>query len=86
MYDPAMQLPRLEAAQVEAGIRGAKILAGNDYEFGMMAEKMGLSKDAANDCRYFSPRTSWERETSSVVASKPSEPSGAKKAFDDLFK
>ena len=43
-------------------------------------------KDAANDCTFFSSRTSWERETSSVVASKPSEPSGAKKAFDDLFK
>ena len=43
-------------------------------------------KDVVNDCTFFSPRTSWERETSSVVASKPTEPSGAKKAFDDLFK
>ena len=43
-------------------------------------------KDVANDCTFFTPRTSWERETSSARASKPSEPSGAKKAFDDLFK
>ena len=43
-------------------------------------------KDAANECTFFSPRTSWERETSSAVSSKPSEPSGATKAFDDLFK
>jgi len=43
-------------------------------------------KDAANECSFFSPRTSWERETSSAISSKPSEPSGAKKAFDDLFK
>jgi hypothetical protein len=43
-------------------------------------------KDVANDCALFSARTSWERETSSAVASKPSEPTGAKKAFDDLFK
>ena len=43
-------------------------------------------KDAANDCVHFSARTTWERETSSATASKPSEPSGAKKAFDDLFK
>jgi hypothetical protein len=43
-------------------------------------------KDAANECSFFTPRTSWERETSSASSSKPSEPSGAKKAFDDLFK
>jgi hypothetical protein len=43
-------------------------------------------KDVANDCPHYSARTSWERETSSAVAAKPSEPSGAKKAFDDLFK
>lgn len=43
-------------------------------------------KDVANSCTFFMARTSWERETSSAVSSKPSEPSGAKKAFDDLFK
>jgi adenosine kinase len=44
LYDPAMQLPRLEKSELEAGCAGAKILAGNDYEFGLMAEKMGLSE------------------------------------------
>ena len=43
-------------------------------------------KDVANECTLYSARTSWERETSSAQAAKPSEPSGAKKAFDDLFK
>lgn len=43
-------------------------------------------KDAANDCPHFEPRTSWERETSAVVSHNPAEPSGARKAFDDLFK
>ena len=43
-------------------------------------------KDGANECRLYSARTSWERETSSAQSHKPSEPSGAKKAFDDLFK
>ena len=43
LYDPSMQLPRLEPAELEKGCRGARILAGNDYEFGMMAEKLGLS-------------------------------------------
>ena len=45
LYDPAMQLPRLDKAQLEAGCSGAKILAGNDYEFGMMAEKLGKSEE-----------------------------------------
>jgi hypothetical protein len=43
-------------------------------------------KDAANECTFFTARTSWERETSSAISNKPTEPSGAKKAFDDLFK
>jgi hypothetical protein len=43
-------------------------------------------KDAANSCTFFTARTTWERETSSATSAKPSEPSGAKKAFDDLFK
>lgn len=44
LYDPSMQIPRLTAEELEAGCAGAKILAGNDYEFGMMAEKMGISE------------------------------------------
>jgi len=44
LYDPSMQLPRLERADLEQGCRGARILAGNDYEFGMMAEKLGVSE------------------------------------------
>lgn len=46
-------------------------------------------KDVANDCPHFSIRTTWERETTAAVSEKsgnPKEPSGAKKAFDDLFK
>ena len=44
LYDPSMQLPRLERSDLEAGCRGARILAGNDYEFGMMAEKLGVGE------------------------------------------
>ena len=44
-------------------------------------------KDVANDCQHFNVRTTWERETTAAVSqSNPKEPSGAKKAFDDLFK
>jgi adenosine kinase len=44
LYDPSMQLPRLEREELENGCRGAYIVAGNDYEFGMMAEKLGVSE------------------------------------------
>ena len=44
LYDPSMQLPRLEKADLEKGCRGARIVAGNDYEFGMMADKLGVSE------------------------------------------
>jgi adenosine kinase len=54
LYDPSMQLPRMDRAELEEGCKGAKVLAGNDYEFGMMAEKMGLSE---NDLRRRTPIT-----------------------------
>jgi adenosine kinase len=44
LYDPSMQLPRLERTDLENGCRGARILAGNDYEFGMMADKLGVAE------------------------------------------
>lgn len=44
LYDPSMQLPRMDRAELEEGRKGARILAGNDYEFGMMAEKLGVSE------------------------------------------
>jgi hypothetical protein len=43
-------------------------------------------KDAMNDCQHYAARTTWERETSSAMSNTPTEPSGARKAFDDLFK
>jgi len=46
LYDPSMQLPRMDKAELEEGRKGAQVLAGNDYEFGMMAEKLGITEDA----------------------------------------
>jgi adenosine kinase len=34
----------MDKAELEEGCKGAKVLAGNDYEFGMMAEKLGVSE------------------------------------------
>jgi len=41
-------------------------------------------KDVRNTCELFSPRVTIERETHSKA--QPQAPSGARKAFDDLFK
>ena len=47
-------------------------------------------KDERNTCTLFTPRTTVERQTSSPTSatpgSSPSTSSGARKAFDDLFK
>lgn len=54
LYDPSMQLPRLDAADLARGCKGARIVAGNDYEFGMMAEKLGIDEA---DLRRIAPVT-----------------------------
>lgn len=44
LYDPAQALPRLQGASLEAGIAGADIVIGNDYEIALILEKTRLSK------------------------------------------
>jgi adenosine kinase len=92
LYDPSMQLPRLEAADLKRGCEHARVLAGNDYEFGMMAEKLGCSE--AN-LRRIAPVTVMTRgEAGALItadghefeipAAKPSkvvDPTGAGDAF-----
>ena len=57
------------------------------YECAVRIPARVSPKDAANDCQHFSGRTTFERETTAAVSqNNPKEPSGAKKAFDDLFK
>ncbi len=64
LYDPSMQLPRLERADLEKGCRGARIVAGNDYEFGMMADKLGV---AETDLRRMAPITVMTRGEAGAV-------------------
>lgn len=45
LYDPSMQAPRMTAEELRAGFAGARVLTGNDYEFGMMATKLNISED-----------------------------------------
>lgn len=44
MFDPGKQTPRLEGEQILAGLAGASVLIGNDYEFAMMAQKTGRTE------------------------------------------
>lgn len=45
IYDPAFQIVVLDGEQLARGIDLADIVIGNDYEFGMMGKKTGLSVD-----------------------------------------
>jgi adenosine kinase len=43
IYDPSQQIIRLDAADLEAGARSARVLVVNDYEFEMIRNKTGMS-------------------------------------------
>jgi adenosine kinase len=43
IYDPSQQIIRLSGEELIDGTRGARVLIVNDYEFGMMRNKTGLS-------------------------------------------
>ncbi|HWQ11267.1 MAG TPA: carbohydrate kinase family protein [Roseiflexaceae bacterium] len=44
VFDPGKQTPRLTGEQILAGLSGALLLVGNDYEFAMMAQATGRSE------------------------------------------
>jgi adenosine kinase len=44
LFDPGKQTPRLSGEQILAGLNGARVLVGNDYEFTMMARKTGRTE------------------------------------------
>ena len=46
LFDPGKQTPRLEADQIQIGLTGASVLIGNDYEFAMLAKKIGWTEEA----------------------------------------
>lgn len=43
-YDPAQQIPLLSADDLRAGIEGAAGLFGNDYELGLIMQKVGWNE------------------------------------------
>jgi adenosine kinase len=46
LYDPSQQVTRLSGDDMREGFRGAAILIVNDYEFGILTSKTGLSREA----------------------------------------
>jgi len=45
LYDPSQQVARLTGEELEAGLSGAAILIVNDYEYGILRHKTGLSPE-----------------------------------------
>ncbi len=45
LYDPSQQVARLSGEQLCEGLRDAAILIVNDYEFGILTHKTGLSRE-----------------------------------------
>jgi len=46
LYDPSQQIVRLSGEDLRAGLEGCDLLVVNEYEFGMLREKTGLSDEA----------------------------------------
>jgi adenosine kinase len=46
LYDPSQQIIRLSGKDLQAGLEGCDLLVVNEYEFGMLREKTGLSDEA----------------------------------------
>jgi adenosine kinase len=44
VFDPSQQVARLSAPEILSGLEGAAILIANDYEFGVIEKKTGLSE------------------------------------------
>ena len=68
---------------LRACVQCASFDAGARFECMQAIAARVSPKDLRNDCASFSPRVKVERETGSTPAAGQS---GAKKAFDDLFK
>jgi adenosine kinase len=45
IYDPSQQVARVGGEELEEGLNGARILILNDYEYGILQKKTGLSEE-----------------------------------------
>lgn len=49
LYDPSQQVARLTGEELLTGLSGAWAVVVNDYEFGILTEKTGLSREAIEE-------------------------------------
>jgi adenosine kinase len=49
LYDPSQQIPRMTGDELQKGVEGAYALMVNDYEFGMIQNKTGMSEAEMRD-------------------------------------
>ncbi len=49
LYDPSQQVTRLSGPEMREGFRGAAILIMNDYEFGILTHKTGLTREQVEE-------------------------------------
>jgi adenosine kinase len=45
VFDPSQQVARLSGAEILAGLEGAAVLVANEYEFGVIEKKTGLTEE-----------------------------------------
>jgi adenosine kinase len=45
MYDPSQQVPRTEGDELRMGIEGAHTLVANEYEWGLIVKKTGMTRE-----------------------------------------
>lgn len=53
LYDPSQQILRLDAADLEAGIRGSEALFANDYELALIEDKTSFSIEDITEMTQF---------------------------------
>jgi len=51
LYDPSQQIPRMSGDELQNGVEGADSLMVNDYEFGMIQNKTGMSETEIREFR-----------------------------------
>ncbi|MBT3239264.1 MAG: carbohydrate kinase family protein [Chloroflexi bacterium] len=96
LYDPSQQLARIDGETIRTGVEGAKFLFVNEYEFGLIQKKSGLSEEDVISQVEISVVTLGEKGSviyqgenkiniSAVVPDKIVDPTGAGDAFRGGF-
>ena len=71
IFDPGKQVPRLEKAQILAGLDGCAAFVGNDYEFGMMAKSTGLTEQQLFDLAPITVMTRGDQGSRFIIRGQP---------------